>query len=702
MLLLRFFQLTAALLTTQVAARPRFLRQAAGNVTNAQTSLTLLYQNNLNASDDVNHVGAILLSPESQAQSSSACNAIGESLLSQETLQAHESDFAEQLSYQTLAGYAESGQSYYISTGVVSSSGSNSSLVFQASSLNNTELPVLCTQSSNQNGPGNAAANATNELTVSSTGNTYVGFRNQKSFRFLGIPYADPPQRWVYSTPYSKTGQTIQATSYGSQCAQTGSGGSEDCLFLNIQTPYVPQADSTTNLRPVHFWVHGGGFTGGSGADANSDGGNLASREDIVTVTINYRLSTLGFLAIPNSDVTGNYGIADQINALEWTIANIASFGGDPNQITINGESAGAGSTRVLLGSPPAIGKYQGAISMSNLGGGVTLGLTGDYATTYSSYLTVPASYALAGQNIFRAAGCNQTSLTDQITCLSSVDALSLISLPTVARYVVQDGTYVNTEQLIVSTSNASTAHVPVIFGNVADDGASFCTYPRSGNLSTESQVIQASLGISAPYADGIISSGLFPYYDTGNLTLDSFNVSARVSTDIQFRCIDQATVYAGVSSSAFPKAYYYQMDRSIYGYDPNGLGGPAPTPGFPNGNPDVSPYFRLHGADMPWMFGNLPRIRDANDLYSVQVGADHFGAFIRSGDPNPSEEFLSTLGYTVTLANLQANGRWEAVGGEEGPIRRIDYPSPSTGFVDVPQCQYLNYSLSYYLEGGS
>ncbi len=100
--------------------------------------------------------------------------------------------------------------------------------------------------------------------------------------------------------------------------------------------------------------------------------------------------------------------------------------------------SAGAGSVRVLLGSPPAKGKFSGAVAMSNLGGGVDLGLSGNYATTYSSYLSVPESYALVGQNIFLAAGCAQASLEAQIACLELVPALKLVGLSSVARYVVQ------------------------------------------------------------------------------------------------------------------------------------------------------------------------------------------------------------------------------------------------------------------------
>lgn len=215
-------------------------------------------------------------------------------MITKTTLAAHKSDFLESLSYVAYAGRAAPIQLYYIDNGVLAVAENLADFSFQPFPLGGLALPVLCTQSSNQNQPGNAVATSSNELAVVSGGNTYVGFRNQKSFRYLGIPYANPPQRFVYSEPYSPTGQTLSATAYGSECAQAGAG-SENCLFLNIQTPYIPKAGSTKSLRPVMFWIHGGGFTGGTGADPGSDGGNLASREDIVVVTINYRLSTLGF-----------------------------------------------------------------------------------------------------------------------------------------------------------------------------------------------------------------------------------------------------------------------------------------------------------------------------------------------------------------------------------------------------------------------
>ncbi|KAF1976904.1 carboxylesterase family protein [Bimuria novae-zelandiae CBS 107.79] len=663
--------------------------RAPANVSNAESSLTLIYQNNLNASDDKNHLGAILLDPVTQANAEAACSSLHEQLLPKATLQRYRSDFIHALSYQNYAEYFDAEDGFYIEDGIVSVRGQ---LSFSASaSHTRKKLPVLCTQSAN-NGSSNAGPVEGSQVAVASGGNTFIGYRNQKSFRFLGIPYADIPQRWTYSSLYSKKGQTVQATAYGSQCAQSGSG-SEDCLFLNIQTPHIPRSGSKQHLRPVLFWIHGGGFTNGHGADPLSDGGNLASKEDIVVVSINYRLSTLGFLAIPGTNVTGNFGIADQIVALDWVRANIASFGGDPSKITISGESAGAGSVRTLLGSPQAIGKYQGAFSMSNLGGGVTLGLNGDSGTTYSTYYTVNQSYNVAGPRIFSAAGCATGDLQAQISCLKGVDALKLVSLSNVARYVVQDGKFVNTPKLILATRNESTAHIPVIFGVTRNDGASFSKYPPTP-ISSHSQGLQVALGINSTWAQRIIDSKLFPLYDTGNLTLDSFNVSQRIATDKTFRCVDQATVYAGSATDAFEKVYFYQMERTINGYDPNHLGGPA------DNNPN-NPYFRLHGADMPWVFGTLSTIRDPADLYSVQLTSSYFASFVKTGDPNPDLEYLKVRGYDKVVDAVKKTGAWHQVRKNEGEIQLLDYPSKRSTFVDVEQCKWLGYGLDYYLKGG-
>jgi hypothetical protein len=306
-------------------------------VSNHGTSLTLIYQNNLNTTDDANHIGAIVLDPMSPGAGAQACATIGESLLTQASIESHSNDFLHSLSYLSFAGYQSHSQQYQIEGGAVMAGESARRLNFAQVKGSHKKLPVLCTQSSSANTATTSNATTSNQLTISSGGNNYVGFRNQKSFRFNGIPYANPPARFEYTTLYNGTGETIQATKYGSDCVQIyRTTGGEQCLFLNIQTPYLPKAGSKRNLRPVLFSIHGGGFTGGDGgATSGQDSGNLASREDIVGVEINYRLSTLGFLAIPGTDIKGNFGIGDQIVALQWVKKNIAQFGGDPNRVTI-------------------------------------------------------------------------------------------------------------------------------------------------------------------------------------------------------------------------------------------------------------------------------------------------------------------------------------------------------------------------------
>ena len=273
-------------------------------VSNKATSLRILYQNNLNSTDDINHVPFLLLDPVVQSNAKAACLAFDEALLSTDTLSKHSADFQRLFAYLEYSGYHAT--DYFVQNGVLALSQDGSFSVTQASSYRS--LPVLCT-----NTRGGPAANTSNEIAIDSKSNTYVGSRNQKAFQFLGVPYADKAARFEYSKVYTGQNQQIQSTAYPAQCAQASSG-SEDCLYLNIFSPYIPKAGSSTGLKPVLLWIHGGGFTGGNG---QTDGSNLASREDIIFVSIQYRLSTLGFLAVPGTNITGNYGIGDQVTALK-------------------------------------------------------------------------------------------------------------------------------------------------------------------------------------------------------------------------------------------------------------------------------------------------------------------------------------------------------------------------------------------------
>ena len=338
---------------------------------------------------------------------------------------------------------------------------------------------------------------------------------------------------------------------------------------------------------------------------------------------------------------------------------------------------------------------------MSNLGGGVNLGLNSDAATSYSLYSTIENLYNTVGKSIFVEAGCTQTMLTAQIACLEQVPASILVNLSIIANFIVQDGFYVDSPELNVDNKTGGTANIPVIFGNIKDEGASLCEYPTVP-VASELAGIRAALGISASYAQDIINSGLFPYYDTGNITFDSFNVSQRIATNNEVRCFGQASIYAGISSGVFQPSYYYQMQRtssgsSAGGFDPNNLGGPPAEPGYPNGNPNL-PYFRLHDSDKPWVFGNLDVLRDADDLSSIQLTTGYFAEFVKTGQPNPPLEYLRVRGYTTSAEAIEQNGPWGPVSSEEGPMHLLDYPSTRSEFLDVPQCAFLNYSIDYLL----
>ena len=233
---------------------------------------------------------------------------------------------------------------------------------------------------------------------------------------YKGIRYATAG-RWEYPRPVTHWDGVYQATAYGAACFQPRSfydeaqvpekafyyhefregehyDYSEDCLFLNIWTP----ADAGPDARlPVLFYIHGGGFTGGCGHEKHFDGPAWPTK-GVVAVTVNYRLGPLGFACLPELSAeaghTGNYGLYDQLCALQWVHDNIAAFGGDPDRVTLMGQSAGAMSVQQLCLSPLTRGLAAGAVMSS--GGGVGE----EFAAT-----PAPDHYAF-WQAVMRRAGC--------------------------------------------------------------------------------------------------------------------------------------------------------------------------------------------------------------------------------------------------------------------------------------------------------
>jgi para-nitrobenzyl esterase len=202
---------------------------------------------------------------------------------------------------------------------------------------------------------------------------TVEGIERPRHHAFLGIPFAAPPtgaRRLAAPEPAAAWEGVRRATAFAHSAPQgehpvqgfAASGPrDEDCLSLNV---YTPRPDAAH--RPVLFWIHGGGFTHGSGSELLYDGGPLAERGDVVVVTIHYRLGALGFLhlgdLLPGSAVTANAALLDAVAALRWVRDEIAAFGGDPGNVTIFGESAGASAVGCLLAVPAARGLFHRAV----------------------------------------------------------------------------------------------------------------------------------------------------------------------------------------------------------------------------------------------------------------------------------------------------------------------------------------------------
>ena len=229
------------------------------------------------------------------------------------------------------------------------------------------QTPSVTASSNDQSGP-----------VVKAPAGTVQGRREGDLRVFKGIPFAMPPlgpARWKPPMPMPRWVGVRQANDFGPACFQPTSKlssvymedpfpMSEDCLTLNLWAP------AKARKAPVLVWIHGGALTSGSSRDPLNGGARLADR-GIVVVSINYRLGVLGYLAHPELSrespmgISGNYGLLDQIQALQWVRDNISAFGGDPSNVTIAGESAGALSVMYLMASPPARGLFAKAISES-------------------------------------------------------------------------------------------------------------------------------------------------------------------------------------------------------------------------------------------------------------------------------------------------------------------------------------------------
>ena len=285
---------------------------------------------------------------------------------------------------------------------------------------------------------------------------------------FLGLPYAAPPVgdlRWKAPQPPAKWQRVRDATKYGARCFQghiyddmvfQDSGPSEDCLYLNVFTP----ANAKGKL-PVMFWIHGGGYSGGSASEPRHNGDFLPTK-GVVLVTINYRLGIFGFFATADmakeaNGAAGNYGMLDMVAALQWVKANIAKFGGDPGNVTIFGESAGSFAVSTLMAAPPAQGLFHKVIGESGAAFSNVLptGTLEDRETRNSEWATSLGANTLADLRAMPADAVLEASRKDGAPRFSPVIDGRLLTEPAPETY-----------------AKGKQAHVPILAGWNRDENS--------------------------------------------------------------------------------------------------------------------------------------------------------------------------------------------------------------------------------------
>jgi para-nitrobenzyl esterase len=454
---------------------------------------------------------------------------------------------------------------------------------------------------------------------------------------FKGIPFAAPPvgeNRWKAPQPVAKWDGVRKADAFGAPCAAGPAGGgrgggrgaapgaaapgapapgaaapaapaappreparAEDCLYLNVWT----SANNPNDRRPVMMWIYGGGFTGGSGGLAWYDGENLASKGPVI-VTMNYRLGSLGFFAHPElakesgHNASGNYGMMDAIAALQWIKRNISAFGGDPNNVTIAGESAGAMMVGALVGSPLSKGLYHRAIAQSGGYMGLTMGRMTPGETAQANGVKTMDALGVKTIAELRAKPLNE------LTGLS-------------AGGLIVDG-YVIPEDLSLTFMNGKQNAVDVLTGSNKDEanfGLCFGSVGRGGGPGPTVETFKAN-------ATRRFGEAADAYVKLYNVTTDADAQPAAHSA-----CGDEINwnmrQWAVAQAKAGKKAYTYFFTR-------------IPTL---NGGP--SPQGATHTAEISYAFNN-PKGQATQTWNDVDIKlADQMSSywvnFITKGDPN-------------------------------------------------------------------
>jgi para-nitrobenzyl esterase len=440
---------------------------------------------------------------------------------------------------------------------------------------------------------------------------------------FRGVPYAAPPvgeRRWMPPQPLEPWRGVRPASEFGTIAPQNDmpdgpkirieQAQAEDCLYLNIWTPGLDKG-----RRPVMVWLHGGAFTGGSGSDVSYEGGYLATRGDVVVVTINYRLGMLGFL---NLDVitggqipaTGNEGLLDQVAALKWVKENIAIFGGDPGNVTVFGESAGAMSIGCLMVMPTARGYFQKAILESGVGstavpldGAVNasarfldiVGIDGDNA---------PALRALTVEQLLEAEMKLRTAMAGpgEMTRVSSTaPVIDGEIVPDVPNRLARQG---------------FGKDIPAIIGTNLDEWKLFGIFQPGINTIDEAEVIKRLSGaMSVENAKRLVSAYREARNERGE-TVSPIELLSAINTDLMFRMPVLELVEAQNDNGQLAYNYLFTWKSPVMG---GALGA-------------------CHALEIGFVFGNYDDTFGGSGPEADRLSRciqEAWAAFARNGDPS-------------------------------------------------------------------
>jgi para-nitrobenzyl esterase len=425
---------------------------------------------------------------------------------------------------------------------------------------------------------------------------------------FKGIPFAAPPigeLRWKAPQPVQPWSRIKKCDSFSASPMQNKPVRfsmwteeflipkepiSEDCLYLNVWTG----AKSSDEKRAVLVWIYGGGFTSGGSAVPIYDGEAMA-KKGIVFVSINYRVGIFGFFAHPqltkesSNHTSGNYGLLDQVAALQWVQKNIAAFGGDPNNVTIAGQSAGSMSVNCLVASPLTKGLFEKAIAESG-------------AFLVSSPIRSSTTLQQAEQDGAKvAASLNASSITD----LRNLPAEILLQKGQGIRSPFVDG-YFLPEPIPQIFAEGKENKVVLLTGWNQDEGIMFSTAKSAANFIKD---------VQQQYGD---NAKTFLQYYPANNDSDAAKSQLNLSRDLVFGV--QNYTWANLQSEQGSKVYVYRFTRKV------------PATG------EYVKYGAFHTGEVPYAYDNLKFVNrpwQQVDQELANIMSSYWVNFVKTGDPN-------------------------------------------------------------------